>query len=116
MEYAVSREGTTLVTLHEGTDTTACDAATDDLAGRLESLDGGGELADWSIADAEVYEHPAAPFDPYTIAVGFSVTVTVDADDTDAAEATGANAIEDALERADVDAVSYSAEPVASPA
>ncbi|WP_246998759.1 hypothetical protein [Halosolutus gelatinilyticus] len=114
MEFAVSREGTTLVTLHEGTDTTACNAAAAELTANLESLAAEGTIANWAIDDATVYEHPTAPFDPYTIAVAFTVTVVVDADDPAAATEIGASAIDDALERADVDAVSYTSSPAAS--
>ncbi|MFC4543897.1 hypothetical protein ACFO5R_18380 [Halosolutus amylolyticus] len=114
MEYAVARDGTTLVTLHEGTDTTACDAATAELTANLESLESEGRIADWTIENAEVYEHPTAPFDPYTITVAFTVTVTVEADDADTASEVGASAIDDALENADVDAVTYTSAPAAS--
>lgn len=114
MEFAVSRDGTTLVTLHEGTDTTACDAATAELTANLESLETDGTFAGWAIEDAEVYEHPTAPFDPYTITVEFTVTVTVDADDLETATETGANAIDEALENAGVAAISYTSAPAAS--
>ncbi len=116
MEYAVSLEGTTLVTLHEGTDTTARDEATDQLAATLEELEADGAITDWTIADAEVYEHPTAPFDPYTVTVAFAVTVVIEADDAAAAEAGGADAIDDALESGGLDAVSYTAGPTASTA
>ncbi|WP_265110190.1 hypothetical protein [Halosolutus halophilus] len=114
MEFAVSRDGTTLVTLHEGTDTTACDAATAELTANLESLEAEGRIAGWTIEDAEVYEHPTAPFDPYTITVAFTVTVTVEADDPERATEIGASAIDDALENAGVDAVSYTSAPATS--
>lgn len=116
MEYAVSREGTTLVTLHGGTDTTARAEAIEQLEERLADAAASGAIADWAIEDAEVYEHPAAPFDPYTIAVAFAVTVAVDAEDADPAEEVGANAIDAALEDAGVDAVSYTTSPAASTA
>ncbi len=116
MNFTVSRDGTTLVTLHEGSDTTACDAATAELRATLDALDGTEQVTNWTIADAEVYEHPTAPFDPYTITVAFAVTVTVDADDAEAATTIGATAIDEALETADVDAVSYSSAPAASAA
>ena len=114
MAYAVTREGTTLVTLHEGTDTTACDAATEQLAAQLAALADDDSITEWSIDDATVYEHPTAPFDPYTVSVAFTVTVNVstdDATDADAAESIGSNAIDEALERADVDAISYTSSP-----
>ena len=116
MDFTVSRDGTTLVTLHEGTETTACDAATAELTAHLESLETEGRIADWAIEDAEVYEHPSAPFDPYTITVAFTVTVTVEADDPTTAAAVGADAIDEALENADVDAVSYTSAPAATAA
>lgn len=114
MEYAVAREGTTLVTLHEGTDTTACDVATDQLEANLDSLVEAGPLTDWAVVDAEVYEHPAAPFDPYTVTVAFTVTVAVEAESAAEAEEVGANAIDEALADAGVDAVSYTSSPAAS--
>ncbi|WP_254763186.1 hypothetical protein [Natrinema marinum] len=114
MEFAVSRAGTTHVTLHGGSDTTACDDATATLADTFETLATDGDIADWEITDAEVYEHPTAPFDPYTIAVAFAVTVTVEAGDADAAAEHGAETIDDALERADLDSISYTSSPVAA--
>lgn len=116
MEFAVSRAGTTRITLHGGSDTTACDDATDQLAENLERLADDGTIADWEIDDADVYEHPTAPFDPYTIALEFSVTVVVDAADADAAAERGAGAIDDALEAAEFDAVSYTSSAAASAA
>ncbi|WP_290817956.1 hypothetical protein [Halovivax sp.] len=116
MEYAVSRDGTTLVTLHEGTDTTACDEATNQLSDTLSALADDGAIADWSIDDADVYEHPAAPFDPYTVSVAFSATVVVDAPDRESAEARGETAIAEALAAAGVDAVEYTSGAAASTA
>lgn len=116
MEFAVSRAGTTLVTLHGGSDTTACDEATTTLADNLESLAADGTITDWEIEDAGVYEHPTAPFDPYTITLEFTVTVTVEADDADEATEIGATAIDEALENADVESVTYTSSPAASAA
>lgn len=116
MEYAVSRAGTTLVTLHEGTDTTACTAATKTVADSLADVAAAGTIADWAVDDASVYEHPAGPFDPYTVAVAFAVTVVVEGEDAAAVESVGASAIDDALEAAGVDAVSYTDDPTVSTA
>ena len=116
MEFAVSRTGTTRVTLHGGSDTTACDDATEQLAENLEGLAADGVIADWEIDDAEVYEHPTAPFDPYTITLEFSVTVVVEADDAEEAREIGASAIDEALANANMDAVSYTSSPAASAA
>ncbi len=116
MEFTVSRDGTTLVTLHEGSDTTACDAATDELTTTLDALAADDRIRAWTIDDADVYEPPTAPFDPYTIAVDFTVTVTVAAETADAATDIGAATIEEALETGDVDAVSYTSSPAASAA
>ena len=116
MEYAVSLEGTTLVTLHEGTDTTARDEAVSQLTASLEDLETDDAITDWTVTDAEVYEQPTAPFDPYTITVAFAVTVAVEADDGRSAEARGQRAIDDALESAGLDAVSYTSAPSASAA
>ena len=116
MDYDVSLEGTTLVTLHAGSDTTARDDATDQLTASLEELEADDAIADWVVTDAEVYEHPAAPFDPYTVAVAFAVTVTVEADDLEAAKARGEVAIDEALESADFDAVTYTSAPYATAA
>ncbi|MXV63554.1 hypothetical protein GS429_16120 [Natronorubrum sp. JWXQ-INN-674] len=116
MEFAVSRDGTALVTLQGGSDTTACDDATADFTSTLESLEADGTVVDWTIDEAEIYEHPSGPFDPYTIAVEFAVTVIVDAGDADEAAEVGADTIDDTLERADIDAVSYTSAPAASAA
>lgn len=116
MEFAVSRDGTTLVTLHGGSDTTACTEATDELASNLESLAADGTVSDWTVDDSEVYEHPTAPFDPYTVTVEFSVTVVVEADDSDDAAERGAAAIDDALTTAGVRPVTYTSPPAASTA
>ncbi|ELY58938.1 hypothetical protein [Natronolimnohabitans innermongolicus] len=115
MEFAVSRDGTTHVTLHGGSDTTACDEATDQVAASLESL-GDDVVAEWELDGAEVYEHPTAPFDPYTITVAFAVTVTVEADDADDAADRGAELIDEALEAADVGTVTYTSAPTAAAA
>ncbi len=111
MEFAVSRDGTTLVTLHEGTDTTARDEATDELTARLESIAADGTISAFEITDATVYEHPAAPFDPYTITVEFTVEVVVEAADDADAEELGATAIAEALETAEVGSISYTSSP-----
>ncbi|MFD1563747.1 hypothetical protein ACFR99_09325 [Haloarchaeobius amylolyticus] len=116
MEFAVSRTGTTLVTLHGGSDTTACDDATSTLADTLETLAAEGTITDWNVTDADVYEHPTAPFDPYTITLEFTVTVTVEADDTDEATAIGASVIDDALAAAGVESVAYTTSPAATAA
>ncbi|SER73831.1 hypothetical protein [Natrinema salaciae] len=116
MEFAVSRAGTTLVTLHGGSDTTACDEATTMLAETLESPAADGAITDWDITDADIYEHPTAPFDPYTIALEFAVTVTVEAESADEAAEIGAAAIDDALDAAGVESVSYTSSPAASAA
>lgn len=116
MEYAVSRDGRTLVTLHEGTDTTARDQATEELADSLASLASSGAVTRWTVDDAEVHEHPVAPFDPYTIAVGFGITVVVDAPDRVRAEEIGADAIDSVLADAGVDSISYTSSPAASAA
>ncbi|AGB32954.1 hypothetical protein C488_09906 [Natrinema pellirubrum DSM 15624] len=116
MSFAVSHAGTTHLTLHGGSDTTACNEAEAELAEALEALVAAGRLTDWEIADADVYEHPTAPFDPYTIALEFAVTVTVDADDADAAAEEGMAAIEAALAGTDAepndDASSPTVEPI----
>ncbi|AHF98570.1 hypothetical protein HALLA_06635 [Halostagnicola larsenii XH-48] len=107
MTYTVSREVRTLVTLHEGTDTTARDEAATELAETLESLT---ETEDIHIADGletAVYEHPAAPFDPYTVAVSFRAVVDVDADSAADANARGAAIIENVLERSSLESISY---------
>ena len=114
MEYAVSRAGTTLVTLHEGTDTTACDEARAEFADALEDLAADGTLSDWTITDVEVYEPPTAPFDPYTVAVEFSVTVTVEAGGSEAATELGADRIEDALEAAEAESITFTTSATAS--
>ncbi|WP_222919908.1 hypothetical protein [Natrinema sp. SYSU A 869] len=116
MEFAVSRTGTTLVTLHGGSDTTARDEATTTLADTFETLADEETVTDWEIGDATVYEHPTGPFDPYTITLEFAVTVTVEADDADEAAEIGASTIDEALANADVDAVSYTSSPTASAA
>ncbi|ELY47838.1 hypothetical protein [Natronorubrum bangense] len=114
MEFAVSREGTTLITLHGGSDTTAREEATEQLAAALEHLEAEGTVSAWEIDDASVYEQPTAPFDPYTITLEFSITVVVEADDADEATAIGANAIDDVLEQADVTPITYTSSPAAS--
>ncbi|WP_193565045.1 hypothetical protein [Natronorubrum aibiense] len=116
MEFAVSREGTTLITLHGGSDTTARDDATEQLAATLERLEDDGTVTAWTIDDADVYEHPTAPFDPYTITLEFSITVVVDADDEETATSIGADAIDDVLESADVKSVTYTSAPATSTA
>lgn len=107
MEYAVSRDGTALVTLHGGSETTARDEARSNVAASLESLATTGELADWEIASTSVHEHPTAPFEPYTFAISFRVAVTVDAADPTNAAERGVGAIDDALASAGIESVEY---------
>ena len=114
MEFTVSRTGTTLVTLHGGSDTTACDDATSALADTLESLAAEETITNWEVLDAEVYEHPTGPFDPYTISLEFTVTVTTEAADADEATAIGADAIDDALAAGGVESVAYTTSPAAT--
>lgn len=106
MEVTVSRTGRCRWTLHSGSETTAREDAREELATGLEEQD---VVAEWAIESTEVDEHPTAPFEPYTIAFDISVTVELDVDGEEAAEI-GADAIDDALERAGVDGVSYTAE------
>jgi len=61
MEFAISRSGTTLVTLHGGSDTTACDDATTELADTLESLAAAGTITDWEIDAADVCTNIRTP-------------------------------------------------------
>ncbi|MDG5758153.1 hypothetical protein QA600_02230 [Natronococcus sp. A-GB1] len=114
MEFAVSREGTTLVTLHGGSNTTAREDAAAELEETFESLATEGTLVDWAVTDAEVHEPPSAPFDPYTIAIEFDVVVTVEADDAEAAGERGAETIDAALAEAGVDSITYRSSPTAS--
>lgn len=116
MEFAVSRAGTTLVTLHEGTDTTACAEARTAFETTLETLAADGTITTWEITQTAVYEPPTAPFDPYTIAVEFTITVPVDAADAEAARERGATAIDAALETAEAESVTYTSSPTASAA
>ncbi|THE66208.1 hypothetical protein D8Y22_03955 [Salinadaptatus halalkaliphilus] len=116
MEFTVSRAGTTLVTLHGGADATACDDAGDELADTLASLEADGPVLDWSVDDTDIYEHPTAPFDPYTITVTFTITISVEAEDEATAADIGASVIDDTLATADVETVSYSSPPTASAA
>lgn len=116
MEFAVTRDATTLVTLHGGSATTACDEASEELGLNLEALAEDEVVSEWSIDDTEVYEYPAAPFDPYTITVAFTVSVVVEADDAEEATEIGAGAIEAALEDANVEGVTYTSSPSASAA
>jgi hypothetical protein len=110
----VSREGTTLITLHGGSDTTARDEAVDDLERTLGSLVEEGAIDDAEVIEAAVDEHPAAPFDPYTVAVSFRVGVDVDSDDADEASDRGAALIDRVLRDGGVGDVSYTSPPTAS--
>ncbi|WP_255170479.1 hypothetical protein [Natrononativus amylolyticus] len=103
MEHTVSRAATALVTVREGTDTTARAAASDELAARLEGLAVESAAVDWEITDAAVYEHPAGPFEPYTVRVSVTATAVVDAADEATAERAGTAAIDDALAAADLE-------------
>lgn len=114
MEYAVSREGTTLVTVHAGSTTTALDDATDELSSRLDGLVADGSLSRWSVGDAEVYENPTAPFEPYTLTIPFEVTVRLDAADDETAQREGEAIIDRALDGAAVDGLTYTSDPLVS--
>ncbi|ARS89488.1 hypothetical protein [Natrarchaeobaculum aegyptiacum] len=110
-EYAVTRDGTALVTLHGGSETTARSDAVDELERELEALTDDGAIEEWELGDDGVYEHPTAPFEPYTIAVDVSVTVAVEAPDEHEAGERGANAIDSALANAGANDVSYTEPP-----
>lgn len=114
MEYAVSRKGTTLVTLHEGTDTTACSAAAEKLSEQLAALESSVSVEEWAILETDVYEHPAAPFDPYTVVATFRITVAVDADSESAATERGAVAIDRVLEDGPLESITYTGEAAVS--
>lgn len=109
--YAVTRDGTVLVTLHGGSETTARSEAVDELERELEVLVSDGVLDEWAIGDDEVYEHPTAPFEPYTIAVDVSVEVTVEATNEREASDRGSNAIDAALVAAGANDVAYDEAP-----
>ncbi|WP_263017988.1 hypothetical protein [Natronobiforma cellulositropha] len=109
--YTVTREATVRYTLHGGSDTTAREEAADEVAGRLEALTGRGDLTDGQVAGSQIHEHPAAPFEPYTVSVSITVAVTVDAPDAERAERAGARTIADALAASELDSVSYTSPP-----
>lgn len=110
-EYAVIRDGTALVTLHGGSETTARSEALDDLKRDLETLASDGVIEEWAVGDDGVYEHPTAPFEPYTIAIDVSVTVVVEAGNEREASERGANAVDSALADAGANDVSYDESP-----
>lgn len=110
MNYTVSREVRTLVTLHEGTDTTARSEAASQLAATLESLAETTAIRANGDLETAVYEHPAVPFDPYTIAVSFHAVVDVEATSAAVATDRGAAIIEDILGRSSLESVSYPSE------
>lgn len=114
MGHTVSRTATALVTVHEGTDTTARAAAIDELGDRLEELAADDAIERWEATDAAVYEHPAGPFEPYTVRVSFTAAVAVDADDEATAERTGAATIERALTEAGLEGLEYTDEAAVS--
>ncbi|MFP8889414.1 hypothetical protein ACLI4U_06545 [Natrialbaceae archaeon A-CW2] len=114
MEYTVSREGTTLVTLHEGTDTTACSAAEKKLSEQLAGLESPVSVVEWSVLETEVYEHPAAPFDPYTVVATFRMTVAVDAGTESEAIDRGVVVIDQVLENGPLESITYSGEAAVS--
>ena len=113
MEFVVSRKGRTLVTLHEGTDTTARDAASAELGETFAALDETGAVSDWSLGSPSVYEHPTAPFEPYTISVPFAVTVAVEAESSTVAIDRGLTRIEAVLRDAEIDGLEYTSPPEA---
>ena len=110
MQFAVTRDGETLVTLHEGTDTTAIDAALEQLRRALED----DQRVHWDLGEGSVHEHPAAPFDPYPVAVEVSITVTVDADTEEEAVTVGEQTIEEVVADVGLDGVTYTTGPRAS--
>ncbi|APX95221.1 hypothetical protein [Natronorubrum daqingense] len=111
MEVTVSRTGRCRWTLHSGSETTAREDAREELAAGLEEDE---HVVDWKVENAEVDEHPTAPFEPYTIAFAVSVTVELDVGDREEAAEIGVDTIHDVLERAGVDGVTYTAEPTVS--
>ncbi|MWV38599.1 hypothetical protein [Natrialba sp. INN-245] len=114
MEFAVSRDGRALVTLHEGSDTTARDEARATFVDALEALEADGPIVEWEITHVEIHELPTAPFEPYTVELAFVATVVVEADSADRAVNAGATTIDEALAAADVGTISYTSAPTAS--
>lgn len=114
MEYVVTRNGTTLVTVHEDTGTTARKLARSEIDATLGALADDDDIAAWTIDTVDVYEPPTAPFEPYTVSVSFSVTVSVSASDASAAEREGAAVIDDVLAGANVDGISYTSAPAST--
>ncbi|MFP8952987.1 hypothetical protein ACLI4Z_08465 [Natrialbaceae archaeon A-arb3/5] len=116
MEFEVSREVRTFVTLEEGAETTACNEARADLMETLGDLEATGTISNGAVTAASVHEYPAAPLEPYTVSVEFTVAVVVEAESGERATIDGEIAIDDALERADLESISYRTTPVSSPA
>ncbi|RQG92259.1 hypothetical protein [Natrarchaeobius chitinivorans] len=116
MEYAVTRAGRTLVTLHGGSDTTARDEAREQFQEVLAHLEDDGGISEGEITDTEVYEQPTAPFEPYTVALEFTATTVVDAADDDRAAEIGSERIAETFASVDIDGVSFTSSPVVSSA
>lgn len=112
MNYTVSHEGTVRITLHGGSDTTACNEAVADLE---EQFADSSAISSWTITDATVFEGPTGPFDPYTIAVDFEVSVDIEAADATAAETAGETQIQTALDDAGLDVIADTMSTTVSP-
>lgn len=115
MEFSVLREGTVLVTLHSGSDTTACDEATDEFAADSRVARRRGTDCRLDDGRCRRLRTPDGTVRPIHDRVEFSTTV-VEAVDASEAEQLGADTIDTILEDADVESVPYSTPPTASAA
>jgi hypothetical protein len=106
MSYTVRRDIETVSTVDESSTELAKRASTNAIRERLQSATP-DEIESLEIADLDVAEFPAAPFEPYAITATVTITVSTDATDEQAAIDAGETLIETVVSDADLDDWEY---------
>lgn len=107
--FEVERTAETVVTVSDSTAGTARSSARRKLRESLRATEPDGGT--FSVEHAEVYEQPAAPFEPYRIAVRATLRVELSSDDDRTARGDGAERIDSWLAASDLDGYEYAGEP-----
>ena len=107
--YEVERTIRTVVTVSESTEGTARSSAQRKLRERLDEAK--PESGSFTVERAAVYEQPAAPFEPYRIAVTATLGVALSGDDTSSARTAGADRIDSWLAASGLDGYAYESDP-----
>jgi flavin-binding protein dodecin len=109
MTHQVRRDIEAVGTANAASEGAAKTSASEAVVDAIESSDD-GLLVSVEVVDSSVYDFPAAPFDPYRFHLRTRVVVSVGADDEASAQTAGSDAIDDLLDRADLDEWEYASD------